>query len=181
MATVLVPLAQGFEEIEAVAIIDVLRRAQIEVVSVYLHTQEVTGANGITLLAQSSIDDISASGFDMIVLPGGALGAECLRDDERVQKLLKEFDAQDKHIAAICAAPIALEKAGVLKDEFTCYPSYETQIGSSRFSEQRVVHSANILTSRSPGTALCFALEIVKILTDDHRYKELKDALLAKC
>ncbi len=181
MASVLVPLAEGFEEIEAVSIIDVLRRAGVEVTTAYLFNPEVNGANGITILANNSINDVRSSDFDMIVLPGGIPGATNLRDDERVQRLLKEFDEQNKNIAAICAAPIALEKAGVLKEKFTCYPSYETEIKSSSFSEDRVVKSGNILTSRGPGTALCFALEIVKTLVGVDSYNQLKDGLLAKC
>ncbi len=181
MASVLVPLAEGFEEIEAVSIVDVLRRAGVEVRLAYLFKQEVTGANGITIVADNSINDVRSEEFDMIVLPGGIPGAEHLRDDDRVQKLIKEFEEQNKNIAAICAAPIALERAGVLKDKFTCYPPYEEQIKSSTFSEDRVVKSKNVITSRGPGTALCFALEIVKTLVGEETYNQLKEGLLAKC
>ncbi len=180
MATVLVPLAEGFEEIEAVSIIDVLRRGGIEVRTAYLFNREVNGANGITILANTKIDNIVVEEFDMIVLPGGMPGAAHLRDDERVQKLLKAFDAKGKKIGAICAAPIALEQAGVLKEGYTCYPSYDQQIKTSGFTDkEKVVQSGNILTSRGPGTAICFALFIVKELVGEETYKQIKAGLLA--
>jgi len=182
MASVLVPLAEGFEEIEAVSIIDVLRRGGVEVTTAYLFNREVNGANGITVLANTSIDDVVADEFDMMVLPGGIPGAEHLRDDERVQKLLKEFDAKGKRVGAICAAPIALEKAGLIGDdaEYTCYPSYEEQIDHGKFTDQyKVVKSGNVLTSRGPGTAICFALAIVRELVGEETYTQLKAGLLA--
>lgn len=182
MASVLVPLAEGFEEIEAVSIIDVLRRGGIEVTTAYLFNREVNGANGITVLANMSIDDVDPDEYDMMVLPGGMPGAEHLRDDERVQKLLRYFDEKGKRVGAICAAPIALEKAGVLDDddEYTCYPSYEQQIKHGHFTDQyKVVKSGNVLTSRGPGTAICFGLAIVRELASEETYLQLKAGLLA--
>ena len=180
MAKILVPLANGFEEIEAVTIIDVLRRGGIEVTTASLNdSEEVHGSNGITILANTLINYVTSDEFDMIVLPGGIPGAEHLRDDSRVQNLIKEFDAKDKKVGAICAAPIALYSAGVLKDEFTCYPGYEQVIKQGEFKEQKVVQSKNILTSRGPATAICFALEIVKELVGDETYEQLKAGLLA--
>jgi 4-methyl-5(b-hydroxyethyl)-thiazole monophosphate biosynthesis len=180
MASVLVPLAEGFEEIEAVSIIDVLRRGGVEVTTAYLFNREVNGANGITVLANMSIDDVVSEEYDMMVLPGGIPGAEHLRDDERVQKLLKEFDAKGKRVGAICAAPIALEAAGVLKEGYTCYPSYEEQIATGGFTDEyKVVESGNVITSRGPGTAICFALAIVRELVGEETYNQLKVGLLA--
>ena len=183
MASVLVPLAEGFEEIEAVSIIDVLRRGGVEVTTAYLFNREVNGANGITVLANISIDDVVAEEYDMMVLPGGIPGAEHLRDDERVQALLKDFESKDKRIGAICAAPIALERAGIIKDEdnYTCYPSYEQQISHGHFTDQyKVVKSGNVLTSRGPGTAICFALAIVRELVGEETYTQLRAGLLAE-
>jgi 4-methyl-5(b-hydroxyethyl)-thiazole monophosphate biosynthesis len=181
MAKVLVPLANGFEEIEAVTIIDILRRGGVEVTTASLNLdEEVQGSNGITILANTLINYVTADEFDMIVLPGGIPGAEHLRDDTRIQELLKEFDGMGKKVGAICAAPIALYSAGVLKDEYTCYPGYEQVIKNSDFKEQKVVKSKNILTSRGPGTAMCFALEIVKQLVGDETYEQLKAGLLAE-
>jgi len=182
MASVLVPLAEGFEEIEAVTIIDVLRRGGVEVTTAYLFNREVNGANGITVLANISIDDVVAEEYDMMVLPGGMPGAEHLRDDARVQALLREFDSSGKRVGAICAAPIALDKAGVLEesDEYTCYPSYEQQIAHGHFTDRyKVVKSGNVLTSRGPGTAICFALAIVRELASEETYRQLKAGLLA--
>ncbi len=181
MASVLVPLAMGFEEIEVVSIIDVLRRGGIEVVSASLDDRRnVLGSNGITIVANNELKNIKSEDFDMIVLPGGIPGAEHLRDSDRVQELLKEFDSSSKPIGAICAAPIALEKAGLIKGDYTCYPSYEEGIKSGNFTDKdKVVVSGRIVTSRGPGTAICFGLSIVKQLVGDETYQALKNGLLA--
>ena len=180
MASVLVPLAKGFEEIEAVSIIDVLRRGGIEVVTASLSEREVTGANGITLIANNNIANVSSQDFDMIVLPGGHDGAVALKENTRVQTLLKEFDASGKKAGAICAAPMALKEAGLIKNRYTCYPSYENDIGLEKFTDaQNVVVDKNIITSRGPATSICFALEIVRELVGEESYKALKSGLLA--
>ncbi|MBD3825202.1 MAG: DJ-1/PfpI family protein, partial [Epsilonproteobacteria bacterium] len=127
--SVMVPLAKGFEEIEAVSIIDVLRRAGIKVSVASLDSNmSVKGAHGITIVCDTDIKNISAYELDMVVLPGGWEGTYALADDENVQSLLKEMDEAGKNIGAICAAPYALNKAGVLKQNYTCYPSVEEQI-----------------------------------------------------
>ncbi len=181
MAKVLVPLADGFEEIEAITIIDVLRRGGVEVTTASLNdTEKVVGSNGITVLADTLIKYVTSDGYDMIVLPGGIPGAEHLRDSQKVQELIKEFDAKDKKVGAICAAPIALYSAGVIKDDFTCYPGYDQVIKSGHFrDDKKVVESQNVMTSRGPGTAMCFALEIVKKLVSEETYSQLKAGLLA--
>lgn len=182
MAVVLVPLATGFEEIEAVSIIDVLRRAQIEVIVACVGDDlEVCGANGITIKADKAIKELSADALDMMVLPGGWGGTKLLAQDAKVQSLLKEMDQKGKQIGAICAAPFALEAAGVLKEKFTCYPSVEEEIAHSGYdATQKVIHDQNILTSRGPATAICFALEIVKILVGEEKKSSLKEGLLAE-
>ncbi len=182
MSKVLVPLAKGFEEIEAVSIIDVLRRAEVEVIVAALNDEMlVQGANGITLKADAKVVDFSADELDMVVLPGGWDGTYALADDENVQNLLKEMDAKGKQIGAICAAPFALNKAGVLKENYTCYPSVEEQIREEGYQGDKamVVEDTNIMTSRGPATALCFALEIVKKLKGEETYNALKEGLLA--
>ncbi len=181
MSKVLVPLAGGFEEIEAVTIIDVLRRAEIEVLLASLNDEKaVKGANGITVLADMQVKDVDVATLDMIILPGGWDGTYALADDENVQSILKEMDAKGKNIAAICAAPFALNKAGVLKKNYTCYPSVEEQIRKDGYLGDiaKVVEDENVLTSRGPGTALCFALEIVKKLKGEETYLALKEGLL---
>ncbi|QOP41511.1 DJ-1 family glyoxalase III [Sulfurimonas marina] len=182
MNKVLVPLAKGFEEIEGITIIDVLRRAGIDVLVASLDANKlVKGANGITVQTDLEVKDITSDEIDMIVLPGGWDGTHALADDVNVQRLLKEMDAKGKNIAAICAAPFALNKAGVLKQNYTCYPSVEEQIRTEGYQGERtmVVEDANVLTSRGPATAICFALEIVKKLKGEEKYEMLKGGLLA--
>jgi len=179
---VLVPLATGFEEIEAVSIIDVLRRAEIEVIVASLNAAMlVKGANGISIEAERQIQDVNADTLDMVVLPGGWDGTHALADDENVQNLLREMDAKGKNIGAICAAPFALNKAGVLKEKYTCYPSVEDEIKKEGYmgDSAMVVEDKNIMTSRGPATAICFALSIVKKLKGQESYDALKSGLLA--
>lgn len=182
MPRVLVPLATGFEEIEAVSIIDVMRRAGIDVIMGSLNeTLLVNGANGITVQCDRPITGLRSDELDMIVLPGGWGGTKALAHDETVQLLLKEMDAKGKNIGAICAAPYALYTAGVLKEGYTCYPSIEEQIDVAgyRGDESAVVQSGNIMTSRGPATAICFGLAIVKKLIGKEKYEELCSGLLA--
>ena len=182
MKTVLVPLAKGFEEIEAVTIIDVLRRAQVDVIVASLdHEPLVQGANGIVVEADVSIDNVVIDILDMIILPGGWDGTYALADDKIVQNALREMQALGKDIAAICAAPFALHKAGVLPQKFTCYPSVEEQIDAEGYQGDKsmVVEDGNVMTSRGPGTAMCFALEIVKKLQGEETYNMVKDGVLA--
>ncbi len=182
MTTVLVPIAKGFEEIEAVTIIDVLRRADIEVVVASLDENAlVQGANGIVIETDVEIKNVYTDIIDMIILPGGWDGTYALADDENVQRMLKEMDAKGKNIAAICAAPFALNAAGVLKQNYTCYPSVEDQIRLDGYQGDKsmIVQDGNIMTSRGPGTSICFALEIVKKLKGEETYEALKAGLLA--
>lgn len=182
---VLVPLAKGFEEIEAVSIIDVLRRAAIEVITASLDDEQlVKGANGISVAADMIIHDVPVDELHMIILPGGWDGTYALADDPNIQIILKEMDAKGKQIGAICAAPFALNKAGVLKHNYTCYPSVEEQIRLDGYQGDKamVVEDGNVITSRGPGTAICFALEIVKKLQGQETYEMLRGGLLAqKC
>ena len=179
MSKVLVPLANGFEEIEAMSIIDVLRRAQVEVVIAGLGKKQVCGAHGVKVQCDAHIEDMKSSDFDMIVLPGGLPGATNLQKDESVQRLLKEFDDAKKQIGAICAAPVALQSAGVLKENYTCYPSFEANIKPEGYiSNQDVVMDGNVITSRGPGTALVFALSIVGQLCGEEMRENVKSQLL---
>ena len=182
MSRVLVPLACGFEEIEAVSIIDILRRAEIEVQVASLDENSlVEGANKIVIQADIEVKDVDVDSLDMIVLPGGLDGTYALADDENIQNILKEMDSKGKNIGAICAAPFALNKAGVLKQNYTCYPSFEEQIRIDGYQGDKtmVVEDGNVITSRGPATAICFALEIVKKLRGQEMYEGLKAGLLA--
>jgi len=182
MSKVLVPLAGGFEEIEAVSIIDVLRRAKIEVIVASLNEDAtVKGANGIGIVSDLHVESVDVNELDMIVLPGGIDGTYALAEDENVQRILKEMDAKGKNIGAICAAPFALNKAGVLKQNYTCYPSFEEHIKDEGYQGDKamVIEDDNIMTSRGPATAICFALQIVKKLCGEETYLMLKGGLLA--
>lgn len=182
MAKVVVPIAKGFEEIEAVCMIDIMRRGGIEVIVAALDDKMlVKGANSITLDAEVNIASISSDTIDMIALPGGWGGVHLLAEDANVQRLLKEMDAKNKNIAAICAAPFALKSAGVLKEEYTCYPSVEKEIKQDGYQADRfkVVKSSNVITSRGPGTAICFALAIIKELMGEEIAQNVKEGTLS--
>lgn len=180
--TVVVPLAQGFEEIEAVTIIDVLRRAGIKVITVGLDEENIVeGAHGISLKIDVNIKEINTKLVDMIILPGGAGGTSILATNDNVQNMIKEIYKDGKLIGAICAAPYALDKAGVLKGEYVCYPSFEDKINNKNLNTlEDVVISDHIITSKGPATAMCFALEIVKILCGEVVFANVKNKLLAK-
>mgnify|MGYP000938565092 CR=1 FL=1 len=180
MSKIVVPLASGFEEIEAVSIIDVCRRAGIDVIVAGVEGWEVLGANKIEIKCDSLFENIDFESVDMIVLPGGFGGTEILSKNHLVQSTLKNFKADGKYIGAICAAPIALEKAGVLNQNFTCYPSCEEYIRIDGYDKnKKVVLDGKVITSRGPATAICFGLEIVKLLEGKEMYETLKGGLLA--
>lgn len=179
MAKIIVPIANGFEEIEAISIIDICRRANIEVTIAGVENIKVIGAHNIKIDADCKIEDINSNDFDMIVLPGGLPNAFTLAEDKNVQNLLKEFKSKDKKIGAICAAPFALHKADVLNENFTCYPGFEQKIRTNGYQNEDVVIDDNILTSKGPATATKFALEIVKTLTSKGIYDSVKNGLLA--
>jgi 4-methyl-5(b-hydroxyethyl)-thiazole monophosphate biosynthesis len=181
-ARVCVLFAEGFEELEAVTIVDVLRRAGVETVSVGVTARDVTGSHGITLRADTTLEQATTSGrpWDMVVLPGGMPGASNLRDDARVQALLAAQHAGGGRIAAICAAPIALAPAGVLHGRrATSYPGFADQLTGARYVEQPVVVDGPLITSRGPGTALPFALALVAELCGAERAEALGRAMLA--
>jgi 4-methyl-5(b-hydroxyethyl)-thiazole monophosphate biosynthesis len=177
---VCVLFAEGFEEIEAVTIVDVLRRAEIETVAVGVAGRDVTGSHGITLRADTTLSEAAGGHWDLVVLPGGMPGARHLRDDAGVQALLAAQHAAGRRIAAICAAPIALAPAGVLEGRrATSYPGYAEQLGGARYVEETVVVDGPVITSRGPGTALPFALALVAELAGAERAAALGRAMLA--
>ena len=178
---VAIVLANGFEEIEAVSLIDILRRAEIDAISMGLDKKCVCGAHGVEMIADEILDDIKVSEFDMIVLPGGLPGAENLAKSEKLGKILRDFDANNAKIGAICAAPWALATAGVLKSSYTCYPGFESQIAHPGYTNSaNVVKDQNIMTSKGPATAMEFALQIVRELKGEQVYSKLKSDLLFK-
>jgi len=180
MSKVLVPLADGFEEIEAVTIVDLLRRAGVEVRTASLAGREVTGSHGITVMADSGLDEVEAGDYDMIVLPGGMPGTTHLKSDSRVARLLRQFAESGRYTAAICAAPSVLAHAGLLEGrKATSFPGFLTP-GSApgiRLSEDAVVVDGKVATSRGPGTALPFGLALIELLEGPEARREVQDRL----
>ena len=174
MAKVLMPLAAGFEEIEAIAVIDVLRRADIEVVLAGILPGPVEGAHNVNIFPDTTLDTINGDDFDMIILPGGQPGTDNLNANPNIHSHLREFAANEKLIGAICAAPIVLASAGLLTGKrVTCYPSYQDRLDGGIYEEMPVVGDGNLITSRGPGTAIQFALAIVTRLAG----RETSDAI----
>ena len=167
MARVLVPLAEGFEEIEAVTVVDLLRRAGIEVDTASLEGRHVTGSHGIRIDADIALADADAAAYDMIVLPGGMPGAEHLKNDPRVVDLLRRFAASGRYTAAICAAPGVLAHAGLLEGRSaTSFPGFlrPDSAPGLELSDAAVVVDGTVITSRGPGTSIEFALALVELL-----------------
>ncbi len=179
MSRVAVILAQGFEEVEAIAIIDVLRRAGIETVVAGLHDGPVSSARNVKVIPDTVIDTIKTDEFDMIVLPGGQPGSDNLNADPRVKELVRTFSKRGKLTGAICAAPYVLANAGVLAGKHaTSYPSYRNRLGGALYEEKPVVVDGNVLTSRGAGTALDFGLAIVEKLISKEKALKIRDAML---
>ncbi|MFK5970117.1 MAG: DJ-1/PfpI family protein [Candidatus Marithrix sp.] len=165
MPKVLVPLAQGCEELEAVTIIDLLRRADITVITAGLDAEPVIASRGIVLIPDTTLDIALKQEFDMVVLPGGLPGSDHLNSDLRIQTLLKKMQQQNKYTAAICAAPKVLARAGLLDGKLvTSYPGTLEISPTINFIDKPVVRDGLVITSRGPGTAMDFALELIEIL-----------------
>lgn len=180
MKKVLVPLAEGFEEIEAVTVIDILRRAGAEVVTAGLLTREVTGSRKIRLTADCLLDEVNEQTFDLVVLPGGQPGVDHLRADSRILRLVKERHERRELLGAICAAPLILRDAGIIAGKtLTSYPSVKDELPGCSYEEQRVVCDGWIVTSRAPGTALEFSLQLAGILMGKDKAGEIARQVLA--
>ena len=175
MAKVAVILADGFEEIEALTVVDVLRRANI-VCHMIGFEARVTGSHDIQVQADRVFDG-DLSEYDMIVLPGGMPGSAHLRDNEQLIAELQKCEQVGKKVAAICAAPIVLNRSGLLKDkEFTCYDGVQEQIADGHYRKETVVVDGHLTTSRGPATALAFAYNLVEQLGGDAN--ALREAML---
>lgn len=167
MARVLIPLAQGCEELEAVTLIDLLRRAGIEVITASLDENPVQCSRGTVLLADTTLDKILNDDFDMVVLPGGLPGADNLQQDERIIKLLKQLHQKGKYTAAICAAPKVLASAGLLENRrATSYPGSldASETSNTTVTSNPIEIDGKVITSRGPGTAMDFALQLIEQL-----------------
>lgn len=181
MARVLIPLAPGCEELEAVTLIDLLRRAEIEVVAAGLEPGTVTASRGTVLVPDCELDDVLNQDFDMILLPGGLPGADHLDKDERIHDLLASQAAEDRWIGAICAAPKVLANAGLLDGlEATSYPGAVAikDYPEVRLLEVPVVVDGKVATSRGPGTAMDFALQLIELLAGAERRAAVESSLM---
>jgi len=181
MARVLVPLAQGCEELEAVTIIDLLRRAGIEVVTAGLEAGPVTGSRGTVLVPDTTLDAVADETFDMVALPGGLTGATNLDADPRLQLVLSRQAEQGRWCAAICAAPLVLANLGLLDGrEATSFPGALDTVKHPRIqlSEEPVITDGKVVTSRGPGTAMDFALQLIELLAGSKRRDEVESKLM---
>jgi len=181
MARVLIPLANGCEELEAVTVIDLLRRAGIEVVTAGLADGPVTASRGVVMIPDRSLDEVLDDDFDMVVLPGGLPGADHLDEDPRIHALLQSMAEQDRYTAAICAAPKVLLNAGLLDGhKATAYPGImdDLMTPGSQYMTDPVVTDGKVVTSRGPGTAMEFALTLIERLSGADKRKEVEDPLI---
>ncbi|SFB85611.1 DJ-1 family glyoxalase III [Butyrivibrio sp. YAB3001] len=163
MAKTAIFLADGFEEIEALTVVDLLRRAGIEIITAsIMGRKEVTGSHNITVLADALIDDIDFDGTDMLILPGGMPGTTNLGECEPLKEKIKDFDAKEKMLAAICAAPTVYGKMGILSGKKACcYPGCEVDLKGADVQTTEVTKDGHFITSRGMGTAIPFGLAII--------------------
>jgi len=179
MARVLIPLADGCEELEAVTVIDLLRRAGIEVTVAGLKPGTVQASRGVQLVPDTTLDAALQHDYDMVVLPGGLPGATHLREDPRIIALLQKMAAAGRYTAAICAAPRVLAEAGVLQGkQATGYPGTLDGLPGISVSSAPVVRDGKVLTSRGPGTAMDFALALIEALVGGEKRREVEAGLV---
>ncbi len=173
-------LAEGFEEIEALSVVDILRRAEVSIVTCsIMDTNTVKGAHDITVISDDNLKNIDEDDYDVFILPGGMPGARNLKDDDRVIKIISKAFNENKIVAAICAAPIVLEKAGILKGKTaTSYPGFLEQGHDYTFSDEIVIVDENVITSRGPATAPYFAFAILDKLGLYNNSRKVKESML---
>lgn len=173
---IMVLLAEGFEEVEALTVVDYLRRMDIEVDMITITDERnVKGAHDIEVVTDKELGDLDISKYEGVVIPGGLVGAENLKKNERVIEIVRELNHDNRLVAAICAGPIVLEEAGILGGKsYTCYPGFEDEIGQGNFKDKKVVRDGNMITSKGPALAVDFALEIVNFILG----KEAKESLM---
>lgn len=178
---VLVPIADGTEELEAVSIIDVLRRAGAYVTVASVGKLQVTASRGVKLVADRLIAECVGETYDLIVLPGGMPGAEHLRESKELEMLLRRQHEQGRLYGAICASPaVVLQHHGLLAQKrATCYPSFVDQLQDMGAAEARIVMDGQCITSQGPGTALEFSLKLVELLYGEEKAREVARAMIA--
>jgi len=181
MKSIYVHLAQGFEEIEAITIIDVLRRSGLDVITVSISDDlMVTGAHNIPVKADILFKNADYRQAEMIVLPGGMPGAKNLSGHEGLNTWIRKFFNDGKLIGAICAAPMVLGKLGILKGKkVVCYPGFEEYLTGAVIKQDPVMVDGNIVTGRGPGAAMQFAYEIVRLLESEQNMIKIKESMLA--
>ena len=179
MKKTIVFLAEGFEEIEAISVIDVLRRAEVSVTTVSIGKEkEVKGAHNVPVVADKLFDEVDFSNYNMVVLPGGMPGAKHLKEHEGVKKQVETF-AKDKYVGAICAAPMVLGSMGLLKGKrATCYPGFEAELIEATITNEPVTVDGNIITGKGPAFAIQFGLQLVEILAGKATKDEVSNGLL---
>lgn len=180
MIKVSVLLADGFEEIEALTVVDLLRRAHIYVGTVSIMDDYVVhGAHGINVQAEDLFEEVDFEESDVIILPGGMPGTTNLKEHEGVRKVVTEFAQKEKLIGAICAAPTILSDLGLLKGKrICCYPSVESEIPEAAIARIPVAVDGNIVTSRGVGTAVDFALELITLLMGRDRAVQIAESIV---
>src|SRR5512146_1645167 len=179
MKTALILFADGSEELEAVTVINLLRRAGVTVVFAGLHEGPLRGSRGTVLVPDTTLDDVLDHDYDMVVLPGGQPGTNNLKADERVLKLVRRMHEADKYVAAICAAPSVLATAGLLGGKHaTSFPGSLDPFPKVLREPQAVVEDGKLITSRGPGTAMDFALTLVERLMGREKRMEVEDGLV---
>lgn len=173
-------LASGFEEIEALGTIDILRRAQISVETISItDDNHVTGAHHLTVLADKTFSELDFSTVDVLVLPGGMPGAKNLDEHGELKRQVKAFAEKGKNVAAICAAPIVLGGLGLLDGrKATCYPGFESKLIGAKTTGEKVVVADNIITGKGPGCMFDFALKLVETIAGIAARREVQDGLL---
>lgn len=183
MKKVLVPLAPGFEEIEAITVIDILRRAGVDVMVAGTQSGPIEASRKTRHVPDCTLDEVRAEDFDMIVLPGGEPGTTNLRRDPRIKQIIETLQAKHRGIAAICAAPSVLSAYGILNGRTaTSHPAVRTEVaaGAKKVSDQRVVIDGPIVTSQAAGTAMEFAFALVEILCGADKAAEVNRGVLAR-
>ena len=173
-------MADGCEEIEGLTVVDIARRANMEIVMISVTgKREVTGSHDVTFLADALADEVDYDALDGIVLPGGMPGTLRLGENETVNTVIKSFAAAGKLVCAICAAPSVLGAAGILNGKLaTCHPGFEEKLIGAETSEDAVVRDGAVITSRGMGTAIPFALEIVRYFSDEETVEQIRKGLV---
>ena len=175
-------MADGCEEIEGLTVVDIVRRVKLDIDTISITgKKQVTSSHNVTFLTDTTVEEADFSSYDGIVLPGGMPGTIHLGENETVNRVIREFASQGKLVAAICAAPSVLGQAEILKGKnATCHPGFEDKLLGANVKFEPVVCDGNVITSRGMGTAIPFALEIVRYFLDDAAVEHVKTGLVYK-